>query len=442
MLPTGQRLIVPPAHVPTNREGLLWTPPLRADARTVYSNGVAAYVDPSVAETDADGSYFDSTGLLRDAILNEARIESNGFRHEGTRKNEFLQARQFDTVWTLENGLTIAQDQVGVDGVANKAWTFTDDGGVTEHLRQEVVVADDSTKWTAYIHVRKLGSAPSSFPRIVLNLVNGTLQSAQYRIDPQTGATHEHSVTGTASVNVTSVGNWWRIEITLANNGTGNTLARCNIIPADATTLTGAASAAVTGTLVIDAAQLENAAFASSFIDTTTSAVTRMVDALEYLSAGNLADNGEFSVLVAATVGFSSSSPDTHTAMDSRDDGNNNGFRLAYAGVVGKWQMSIRSGGAWQTFQTGSAQTFSIGDTLIVGITAATDDFKLYVDGVEDATDIDGVLPVNHNRIRLGNDETKDLPWFGNLAHPRIYNRALSAAEVASGTIEIQGWMP
>ncbi len=454
-MPAGTPVMTSPeagARVPATDLGGFFPPlgncprivaPLRDSSRTIFEQGIVAAVDPTVEEVDANWTYFDSQGILQDAILNEARIGADGMRFDATRTNKFLQARQFDTTWTLQSGLAIAQDAIGVDGVANKAWTLTDDGGATEHLRQEVTVANDSTKWTAYIHVRKLGSAPSSFPRVVLNLVNGTLQSAQYRIDPQTGATHEYSVTGAASVNVKSVGNWWRLEITLANNNTGNTLMRCNIIPADSATLTGAASAAVTGALVIDAAQLENADLASSFIDTTTSAVIALADALQYASAGNLIGGGDFTIIFAATPDFNEADIGVSANMFTPiATGPTRGIQFEYRSSSSQVECGIWNAGSKQAELVATTNLVR-GIKNVWAVTCKINEARLYADGVEEDNDTTSVaLPSSWpSDIFIGQDWNGNVPWIGKLAHLIIYNRALDAAEIATVTAEIDSWM-
>ncbi len=56
-------------YAPSIRNGLLRVVPLRDNAKTIYDNGVTAYVDPSNQVVDADGSYIDSYEIMQDAIL-------------------------------------------------------------------------------------------------------------------------------------------------------------------------------------------------------------------------------------------------------------------------------------------------------------------------------------------------------------------------------------
>ena len=93
------------------------------------------------------------------------------------------------------------------------------------------------------------------------------------------------STAGTYTTEVKSVGIWWRVVITLTNNGTEIT-SNATIYPAVGSVL-GTASSTATGSIIIDAAQLElNSSFATSFIETIAAEVTRNKTELTHSSSG------------------------------------------------------------------------------------------------------------------------------------------------------------
>ncbi len=429
-IPTDKRMIVKHSHLPPITHGLRFVPPLRKDAKVIYNagGGVDALA-PSVESVDAVGTYRDPiTGLITQAQANVLRIEKAGGLFNGPRTNVILQARQMGTTWTPVSGLTRAQDAIGVDGVANAAWTLTDDSVLAEHLRQTVTVANDSTTWAISIYVRK-DSTTDRFPAIACILFNGTSQTATFRINTSTGETFEESSVGTVSVAVKEAGDFWRMIVTVANNSSGNTQLQINIFPARSVTLDGAKDDTTQGSFVIDAVQVENATFASSFIDTTTAPVTRALDIVDYSKTGNLVNGTPYTIFVGLTPGFDSTETFFQGFLDTTNIPSNWGVRLSYS-AAGTIQCRVRDATSTQVNLQG-AVSFSKGDTLVVATTGATDDFNLYSDGALIAgPDTSGSLPTAHNAIHLGSLIALTNPWFGNIAYPLIYNRALIAAEV------------
>jgi len=194
--------------------------------------------------------------------------------------NSILQSRAFDTTWVVGQTPILTQNQTGIDGVANKAWTIEDDRGAgPEWIQQDVTIADDSESHTFSLYVQK-DDDETRFPEFELVLQGGTLTSLYFQINTKTGASAVRAGAGTATV-VDVNADWWRVSLTVTNNSTGNTTARCSILPAKTTVL--GTDGTATGSIVIDAAQFElNSTSAGPFIETTTVPVSG--DAVEILN--------------------------------------------------------------------------------------------------------------------------------------------------------------
>ena len=444
-LPTGQRLTVPHTYVPTIRNGLLWTSPLRDDARTIYDNGAVAYVDPSEEEADADGSYFDPTGLLRDAILNEARIEANGFLQEGTSKNELLHSREFDNVaWSMIGTPVITPNAAaGIDG-AMVADTIEDDNvSSAERIHQTVTIPADSTWWSLSVHVKK-DADETRFPELAIDMGGGVFVWVMF--NTETGALAVRSSGGTHNEYVRSRGDYWKFVVSLQNNG-ARTSAICQILPARGTVL-GTSSNAAVGAIIIDAAQMEYHPSATSFIDTTTSAVTRTVDDLGYASAGNVnwpAGSCAFAYTPhwsGAELGYDAE------VLDIADISGSNlqRIRMIWDHSANDFFYHIRIAGTNRVLVNTVGQPTVRDVRIVFVIIWELGNYKVYMDGVEriSHTAAFALSAPASSIIQFGSNAQTDgfNPSFANFAHPRIYNRAISAAEAVSITNEINGWMP
>jgi hypothetical protein len=226
----------------------------------------------------------DNNGIVYEAV---SRYTVSGALIHEARTNSLLQSRDFTTSpWTTSGSPTSAQDQVGVDGVANTAWTLGDDNGADdEFFTQTVTIPDDSNTHVASIFIKK-DSDESRFPEFVLFLGGGSFPSIGVQLNTKTGATTTRSVVGTTEHGVIDCGDWWRLWGSVTNDGTGNTTATFRVAPAISTTF-GTKEDAATGTIVADSAQLELIdTFPGPVVHTTTTAQTTNSDDLSYPEPG------------------------------------------------------------------------------------------------------------------------------------------------------------
>lgn len=191
-------------------------------------------------------------------------------------QNEILQSRTFTHAsWT--NGSTIgAMDAVGVTGVANSACTLTDDdAGSAENIDQNITVPDDSNTHCGYIFVRKTSGTPTYFLRLRLYLTGGSGIIKDVRLNTTTGAISGANG-GIIDLADKGLANWWLLYVTIDNDGSGNTDLEFRFWPAFCATINGAQDNSLTGTQIVDQAQVElDQAFPTNPIVTTVSAVSR-----------------------------------------------------------------------------------------------------------------------------------------------------------------------
>jgi hypothetical protein len=230
--------------------------------------------------TNDGGVYFDNFSVTQ--VI-------DGYLAEEARTNKILQSRQFDTTWADGGTPDHTQNAAGIDGSA-VAWTLTyNDAGATESVIQSIAVPDDSNTHTISVYIDK-DADETRFPSLYANLSGGVAVTQACHLNTSTGAFAEQAGASSGTCAVVNAGAWWRLWITIPNDGSGNTSLQTRLIPA-ASTVIGTASVAATGSAVFDQVDVNlNASFPTSPIFTTTAEATRNADALSYPADGNISD--------------------------------------------------------------------------------------------------------------------------------------------------------
>lgn len=206
----------------------------------------------SIRPTDGSGDFTFSRG----SNLAATRVDVNGLIEKG-RENILTYSNTFDSGnWTSAN-ISLTSGQSGYDG-SNDAWLAQGNGLGTSRLQQ------NGLNWTNSVY--SLSFYAKAGTESVINIYDGTWSGA-------IGATYNLS-TGTATqyaisipvveVKMVSAGNgWWRCSFTAIPNAFTNTagFVRIGI---------GSTTAANSGNLYIQDAQLEAGLVATDYIETTT----------------------------------------------------------------------------------------------------------------------------------------------------------------------------
>jgi len=209
------------------------------------------------------------------------------FVHWYQSTNSLIYSRDFSS-WSASGGApTLAQDQVGIDGLPDTATTLGDDSAVVALGKFiDTTVPNDSNTETYHFYIGK-DNDETRFPEVQLTLQNGTLQQIKTQVNTKTGAKTDRTATGTVSSSVESFNaSFWKLILKVANNSTGNTTCKVQVFPAITTTW-GTVESSATGTIIIDWAHLGlNRDFASPPIRTTGAAVSRDSTQLKHPRAG------------------------------------------------------------------------------------------------------------------------------------------------------------
>ena len=210
----------------------------------------------SIRPTDGSGDFTFSRG----SNLAATRVDVNGLIEKG-RENLLTYSNDFTSGnWTTAN-ISLTSGQSGYDG-SNDAWLAQGNGLGTSRLQQ------NGLNWTNSVY--SLSFYAKAGTESVINIYDGTWSGA-------IGATYDLS-TGTATqyaisipvveAKMVSAGNgWWRCSFTAIPNAFTNTagFVRIGI---------GSTTAANSGNIYIQDAQLEQGLVATDYIETTTTSVS------------------------------------------------------------------------------------------------------------------------------------------------------------------------
>lgn len=234
------------------------------------------------------GTFVGSNGLIQSAAINGPRFDHDpvtgicrGLLIEEQRTNATVQSNGFSSSpWGENSGVvTLNQNQTGPDGITNSAWTFTDDSTLNPEGRFQSRSLTGGLTHTISAFVRKTTGTPTNFPS--LSAVQGAAQASGVVINTTTGAvipitSYLSTTVTTATVSSVDFGNYWRVSATFVAGATGNF--DIVLLPAFNSTGDGVLVLTATGSAVFYGHQLEVGSFPTSYIPTTTAALTRSAD--------------------------------------------------------------------------------------------------------------------------------------------------------------------
>ena len=360
-------------------------PPLfNAEFKDSLAFDGTGFIDFTRAST---ATYLDRYGVLRYALIDEPRFEKNGFLIEGGSENLLTRSEEFDHAdWTKENSYVATADvglapdgtltaDRGVYPTASLARTYEDTSGL----------ANKTVTWSVWLK-SNTGSDQSDI--------------RMYLRETGFGTTY-----GTLFFTVTS--EWQRFSLTATIPG--GSVSVLNLIY-------HASSSAAEWDLLQWGAQLEELPFASSYIPTVASTVTRSDDVCTLTFDGNVpAIDEDISVICDVDIlGFNTDSQ----AILGDDNVLFFDFRAALTG--GLIHASLRGGPS--TFISGLA----VNQISRIGVVSNATVSKGFVDGVLDKSLTPVAVSGAHDKIYIGSRTLTTEFLFGHLSNLRIYDIAFT----------------
>lgn len=285
-------------------------------------NFTDGYLPPYFTFTRATtGTYFDSTGTLSTAADNVARfdydpvtLQPNGLLIEGSDTNYFLYSNSFTTGWTLSNGTIETVSSQGVDG--NNGFKFVPSASNAIHRMYQAVSGPTvGKKVTLSVHVKASGinyiminSGAALGGGVAVSLVDGTYIT-------------NGTVTNVSTTRLAT--GYYRIKFTGTYAANTNIYVNANnsLSYADQTFTSDGTSGFYIGAIQLSVSD-------SSYIPTTSTAVTRAADSVVLSTLSNIGwayGSGAIIVhseVVSQTEPVTSSTPFSIVSIDDTTSSN------------------------------------------------------------------------------------------------------------------------
>lgn len=348
-------------------------------------------------------------------------LAAKGLLIEEQRTNLALQSQTFDNAaWTKLNATVTANATTAPDGTSAADFVVPDTTNNQHGVFQSVTTASG----TAYTHSVYAKAGGYDW----LYMTEGNNVTAQASFNLATGALGTVSGTGSPSATITPVGNgWYRCTLTLTP------IASPHNIQFRAVNANGGGAFAGNGTsgIYIYGAQLEAGAFATSYIPTVASQVTRTADQCSIV-APNFAPwyNQSEGTFVASfdMAGGSAALSSNRAVLVARESATSNHYIYNGSGQVTGWTVVS---GVDQAFLTTGAV---VADTVTnIAYAYKTNDFAASRNGGTVATDTSGTLPVP-TALGIGSNSASSLFLSGHIRSIRYYPTRLTNAQLQALT--------
>ncbi len=346
-----------------------------------------------------------------------------GYLAEGARTNQLLQSQTLGTTWTVSNAADMnavtADQYVAPDGTTTMDLLQPKATTAVHSLNQAITFA--ASVQTVRANFRYVPATPQRWVALVLN--DGTTTWAA-SFDLLNGVVGALAANTTSTITATGQANVYRVTMTTTAVAAAAGSVKISLNATDSASLESAARAG-TETLGAWGLQCEAAAFASSYIPTTTVAVTRNADVLTYAQAGNwIATIGsvyaEASANGAAGVDQGVISSDTSA-----------GGRLLY--FQNGAPTTVKSFDGANTAVAG-AGTSVIGNLVKIAVSYGGSQFRAAQSGQVGSVATFAGYGTTGGNIRVGDRSGSATELYGTIRNVKIYNRALSAAQLQAMT--------
>tara|TARA_R110002153_G_scaffold3589_2_gene17206 strand:+ start:127 stop:1437 length:1311 start_codon:yes stop_codon:yes gene_type:complete len=366
--------------------------------------------------TDADvtwnrstsATYVDRYGTVKTAAVNTPREEKEGFLIEGASTNIARYSEQFDNAaWLKIGGLTVTADAtISPSGLSTADLLSGSVGAV--YTDQYIPTAGTGETITASVFLKQVDTLTTSVDTF---FIGGTTKPNYFLFEWSTLSV----LYGEGSV--TAVGNGWvRVDTQNVDNNSGNTNFILRLSPSSATATTA-------GSVYAWGAQAELSPFASSYIPTVASSVTRTADRVSLVGFNNsaLLSSANTISLTSSVIGLNSIFNQNIFTADANSTVN----RL----------MSYWSGSSTNVINYISGINYDIPivnkniEYNLVSVFTGSEAVR-YVDGnLVNSTTATYTGPDTAVIIYIGCDSAGNFNLFGHIKDFRFYDFALNANE-------------
>lgn len=324
--------------------------------------------------------------------------------------------------WNTHNATVASSNDSTSPSGQSSVYKVTDDTVSSQHRVDVRPAVISGTEYTFSAFVKKPSDSDINFAYLLFTVNFSPTQRFYFNINEGTsldsGGTIEDYGNG-----------WFRISASFTATSSGNGLFGVNLTNAnDNNTYTGTGN----GSMFVYGIQVEAASYATSYIPTQGSAVTRVRDLCDTENLSYVIGQTEGVIFYDAILVRKSTGTSEDLFELSIDDGSNqNIFYInSYNNTLA---VGLNSGGSNQFYNNSYNPTE--GARYKLAFAYKQNDFALYINGNQIATDSSGTVPTM-NQITFGNYFNNQF----NLANSvkvndfKLYNTRLTDAELATLT--------
>ena len=402
-------------------------------------NFLSGSLDPRMTFTRAStATYFDSAGAMQTASADAPRFDYDpatlapkGLLIEGSRTNLLLRSQEFDNAAWTKNGATVSANSISAPDGSSSGDKIVETETTAVHQALQSASVTFGVVYTASFFVR---ASERSFALAILTDSGFADHAVSINLSTGSVSAAQGSPTGLSSENA---GNgWWRVRFSAAAAATAS--GRLTIYTSTDGVWTNRSYLGNTSSgIYVWGAQLEAGAFASSYIPTTTAAVTRAADSAVMTGAnfsswfnqseGTIA--AEFSTI---TTGLNASGGNDFPFVWDIDSSGatTSGHSLIASAAYGPGIRAQTQNAGVSAAELTSAVALGTGAIMRHAYAYKANDFAASLNGGTVLSGSSGTLPTPA-RMSLGSQDggvTSQL--FGHISRLQYYRTRLSNSEL------------
>ena len=302
---------------------------------------------------------------------------------------------------------------------------------------RSITVPNDSNTYTISIYIKKTYGATSTRLGFNSGFSGGTTVAYSQRFNSDTGV-------GTYGSTV-DLGNWWRWQFQITNNNTGNTTLYCSFYPATGFYDSGDNSAA-TGTAIVSSVQIEQNTFATPFVNGSRSNTQAILDltnnntitatSLTYNSDATFSFDGTNDQITTTPISLTDYTFELFVKATGDSLSGSTGYNTLL-GYTGTRRLLYDTSGNLLA-QVGSGNIYSnrictrnVWNHVAFTYQSSNITATWYINGSNAGSSSSAAQGTWNSAIYIGSYNSVNYWMNGSIANVKIYNRALSAAEVS-----------
>jgi hypothetical protein len=394
-------------------------------------------LDPRVTVARAlnTATRVNSSGLIEIINANLPRFDYDpvtlapkGLLIEESRTNLMLQSQAIDqSPWAVSQ-LNTTGTPAYIDVAASPDGTQNADKLIpntvsTQHYAQQAITLADNTVYALTVYAKaseliairlSLGTKAGAFPGAYFNLSTGVVTN---------------EVSSPVSTSITPVGNGWYRCTVVANSGTGGTAPQLRIWAISGVNTISFAGNDSDGVLVWGA-QVELGAFATSYIPTTTTSLTRNTDNVS-MTGTNFSDwyNASEGAFVTQVSLLNISAGHLLTAFQGYSDV----MRVRMLSSIPTANITVGGASQFNSTSQGSLGAITTNEIFSSALAYKQNDTSFAAKGVSVSTDTSVNLVTAPSRLAIGSlDNVGSGSMTGHMRRVFYYPQRLSNAEIAA----------